>query len=572
MIEHQWEFKTVDEDSVLNVADTFDLPKTIARIMSLRGITSKDHSRVFFYPDLDQLHDPFLMQDMEKAVDRILTAIKYKQTILVFGDYDVDGTSSTAFLTLFFRSLDVDIHFYIPSREKEGYGLSTNGIDYAKYIGADILITCDCGISDFDKVTYAKGKGLDVIVTDHHKPTGELPKAFAVVNPNRRDCSYPFKGLCGAGVVFKLALGICEKGKYDPEKVWFHSDVVTLGIAADLVPICDENRAIVYKGIQQIEKQTNPGIAALRKTGGLCEKDITVGRLVYWMTPKINAAGRLGSASRAVKLLTTQNPVFAMKIARELEEENNRRKDITLKIINEALYMVKTECNLDNEKAIVLQKNDWHPGVIGIVASRIKETYSRPTIIIAMEDKEGKGSGRSIVDFDMVDALNECREHLIGFGGHPIATGLSMQSDKFQAFRKKFLQVADDKIHTENLKPTIYVDVELKLEDVNHRMINFLNALEPYGPGNMRPVFVSRNLSVEGIPRLIGRDQNTLKFTVKQNKTPFESIGFNMAEYYEKLIQNSPIDIAYVIGENIWNDRKSIQLELKDIKLRKEYE
>ena len=373
--------------------------------------------------------------------------------------------------------------------------------------------------------------------------------------------------MCGAGVVFKLALAICEKGGFDPEFVWQNSDVVTLGIAADLVPIQDENRVIVHHGIQQMEKKNNIGITALLKIGGLWDKNITVGRLIFWMTPKINAAGRLGDASRAVKLLSTKNPVFAMEIARELEQENDRRKDITLKITNEALYLVETECNLEDEKAIVPQSKGWHPGVIGIVASRIKETYTRPVIIISMGDDEGKGSCRSISNFDMVDTLNECREHLIGFGGHPIAAGLTINPDNFQLFRDKFLQVANKKIKSADLIPMIYVDVELKLEDVNHRMIKFLNALEPYGPGNRRPVFVSRNLSVDGIPKLIGRDQNTLKFSVKQNKTPFESIGFNMVEHYEKLIQNSLIDIAYVIGENEWNGRKSIQLELKDIKL-----
>ena len=571
MIEPQWKFKNVDEDSVLNIADTFDLPKTIARVMSLRGITSRNHSRIFFYPDMNQIHDPFLMQDMDKATDRILTAIKDKQTILVFGDYDVDGTTAVAFLTLFFRSLDVDIYFYIPSRKKEGYGLSTQGIDYAKYIGADILITCDCGITDFNEVEDAHKKGLDVIVTDHHKPAEKLPDAYAVLNPNRHDCSYPFKGLCGAGVAFKLALAICEKGDYYPEKAWRHSDVVTLGIAADLVPIQNENRAIVHEGIKQMEKQTNPGITALRKTSGLWNKDITVGRLVFWMAPKINAAGRLGDASRAVKLLTTQNPVLAQDIAKDLEQENDRRKDITLIITNQALYMVETQCNLEHEKAIVLQNKEWHPGVIGIVASRIKETYARPTIIIATDGNEGKGSCRSISGFDMVDALNDCRKYLIGFGGHPIAAGLSLHPDNFQSFREKFIQVANKKIQPEDLIPMINIDAEIKLEDINPRMIKFLNALEPYGPGNMRPVFVSRNLSVDGIPKLIGRDQNTLKFSVKQSKTPFESIGFNMVEHYEKLIQNSPIDIAYVIGENEWNGRKSIQLELKDVKLRKEY-
>lgn len=571
MIEPEWIFKTVDEDCVNQVAETFKLPQTIARVMSIRGINSRAESKDFFYPDIHQLHDPFLMADMDKAVERILSAISNKKSILIFGDYDVDGTTSAAFLNLFFRSINVDVHYYIPSRENEGYGVSKQGIDYAKYIGADILITCDCGINAFEQIEYANEKGLDVIITDHHKPEKTLPNAFAIVNPNRFDCSYPFKGLCGASVVFKLALGICEKGEYDPKYVWKNSDVVTLGIAADLVPIQDENRIIVHHGIQQMNKKTNLGITALQKTGGLLGKDITVGRLVFWMAPKINAAGRLGDASRAVKLLTTQNPVLAKKIAEELEEENNRRKDITLKITNDALYMVKTNCDLENENAIVLGHKNWHPGVIGIVASRIKEEFARPAIIISLEDAESRGSCRSIRGFDMVDALGECKNYLTGFGGHPIAAGLSMKSSDFNSFKQNFIKVANEKISTEDLIPAIYVDSKLNLEDVNDRMLNFLHSMEPYGPGNMRPVFVSSNLSIDGIPKLLGRDQNTLKFSVKQNKTPIESIGFNMAEHYEKLIQNSPIDIAYVIGENDWNGRKYIQLELKDIKLSENY-
>jgi|TARA_B110000196_G_scaffold73949_1_gene63433 single-stranded-DNA-specific exonuclease len=571
MIEPEWKFKSVNEDCVNQVAETFSLPHTIARVMSLRGINSKADSKEFFYSDINQMHDPFLMADMDKAVDRILTAISGKKSILIFGDYDVDGTTSAAFLTLFFRSIDVESHYYIPCREKEGYGISTKGIDYAKYIGADIFISCDCGINAFEKVAYANEKDLDVIITDHHKPDKTLPAAYAIVNPNRFDCPYPFKGLCGASVAFKLALAICDKGGYDPIYAWENSDVVTLGIAADLVPIQDENRIIVRHGIQQMKKETNLGITALQKTGGLLGKEINVGRLVFWVAPKINAAGRLGDASRAVKLLTTQNPVLAKEIAEELEVENNRRKDITLQITNDALYMVNTNCDLENENAIVLGHKNWHAGVIGIVASRIKETFARPAIIMSLDDREGKGSCRSIWGFDMVDALRECKEFLTGFGGHPIAAGLSMNSDDFNLFKKKFIQVANDKISTDDLIPTIYVDSILNLEDLNSRMIKFLNAMEPYGPGNMRPVFVTNNLAVDGIPKLLGRDQNTLKFSVKQNKTPFESIGFNMAEHYEKLIQNAPIDIAYVVGENYWNGQRTIQLELKDIKLSKNH-
>jgi len=571
MIEPKWKYKIVDEDCVSQVSEIFNLPRTIARIMSLRGIKSRNDSKEFFYPDIHRLHNPFLMVDMDKAVDLILNTISCKKTILIFGDYDVDGTTSTAFLTLFFQSINVETYFYIPSRKNEGYGVSKQGIDYAKYIGADILITCDCGINAYDEVSYANKKNINVIITDHHKADDQLPEAHAIINPNRKDCAYPFKGLCGAGVVFKMALAICEKGGFNPELVWQNSDVVTLGIAADLVPIQDENRVIAYHGIRYMKRGTNQGITALLKSGGLQKNNITIGKLVFWMTPKINAAGRLGDAARAVKLLTTKNPVLATEIAQDLEKENNRRKDITEQMTNDALYMVKTCCNLENENAIILGNRNWHPGVIGIVASRIKETFSRPTIIVSMDDNGYMGSCRSIRGFDMVDALSECNDYLTGFGGHPIAAGLTMHPLNFNNFKEAFLDIANEKVSKSDLMPTINIDSVLNLEELNDQMIKFLNALEPYGPGNMRPIFVSNNLSIDGIPKLLGKSQNTLKFSVKQNRTLIESIGFNMADHFEKLIQNSPIDIAYVIGENDWNGQKTIQLEIKDIKLSTNY-
>ena len=571
MIEPKWKYKNFDDSSINQVVETFNIPEKIAQVMYLRGIKSRDQSKKFFYPDINKLHNPFLMKDMDKAVDRIIKTINNKKTILIFGDYDVDGTTSAAFLTLFFKSINVESHYYIPCRENEGYGVSKKGIDYAKYIGAEILITCDCGINAFNEIEYANEKNIDVIITDHHKAEDILPSANAIINPNRKDCDYPFKGLCGAGVVFKLALAICEKAGFNTEIVWKHSDIVTLGIAADLVPIKDENRIISYHGIKKMKEKGNLGISALLKTGKLLGKDITIGRLIFWMAPKINAAGRLGDAARAVKLLTTNNPVLAMEIAKDLERENNRRKDITEQITNEALYMVKESCDLDKDNAIILGNKNWHHGVIGIVASRIKDAYSRPVIIISMNDNECKGSCRSINGFDIVDALSECKNYLAGYGGHPIAAGLSMESDNFDIFKAEFLKVANTKIPKNDLIPIINVDAILNLEDINQRMINFLNALEPYGPGNTRPIFVTNNLLVEGIPKLLGKDQKTLKFSVKQNKTLFESIGFNMAKHYEKLIQNNMIDIAYVISENEWNGKKSIQLEIKDIKLSKAY-
>ena len=566
MIQQQWTYKPFDKAMAKTIADEFNLPTIIAKVMELRGIVNREQSRNFFFPTQDQLHSPFLMKDMEKAIIRLHEQIQSGVGIMVYGDYDVDGTSGTSLLYLFLKSLGAEVHYYIPDRENEGYGLSKKGIKYAQYIGADLLITCDCGINAFSQIEYANELHVDVIITDHHKPDEKLPSAFAILNPNRFDCDYPFKGLCGAGVAFKFALAYCERYKKDQNLVWEHSDLVAIATAADLVPIIDENRIIVQHGIKRISKGVKPGVKALLKTGGLWDKEVTVGRLVFWFSPKINAAGRLGDAGRAVKLLTTQNSIYAMKVAKELERENERRKEITQKMIEEAISLVNGTCDLERDNAIILGKKGWHHGVVGIVASRIKELYYKPTIIIGIDDNVGRGSCRSIPRFDMVDALAQCKDFLNGYGGHPIAAGLSIDIDKINDFKEALLGVANKQIKAEQLQPRLKIDSEMKLTEINGRFLKFLSSLEPYGPGNTRPIFAAKKVRVEGLPRLIGKNYDTLKFMVKHDQSIFEAIGFNMAEHYEKLLCNEPIDIAFVIGENIWNGKKTIQLELKDIK------
>ena len=439
----KWKIKSVDIKSVNNISETFGLSKTIARLMSLKGIESNNFSNTIE----QHTHDPFLMQDMDKAVDRIVYAIKNRETILIFGDFDVDGTTSVAFLTLFLRSIsnNLEVYYYIPNRYHEGYGLSKKGIDYAKYIGANILITCDCGITNIEEVAYAENLGIDVIITDHHQPSKLLPDAFSIINPNRIDCKYPFKGLCGAGVVFKLANAICIKAGFNQKKAWAHTDLITLGIAADMVPINDENRIIVRDGLNKIKKNNNLGISSLIKTSRLVKENITIGKIIFGLTPKINAAGRLGDASRAVKLLVTKNPVLSYEIAKKLEKENDRRKNITQNIINDAQLMVEADCDLEKEKIIILKNKDWHIGVIGIVASRIKELYNRPAVIISMEELEGKGSCRSIPNFDLVKALNDCNDLLLNYGGHPMAAGLSIKKSNYKKFKNKLLEIAEKK-------------------------------------------------------------------------------------------------------------------------------
>ena len=564
---YNWEIKKTSKDDLNHIINEFKLPESIAIIMAQRGILDRNISRNFFYPDLDKLHDPFLMLGMEKAVNYIEELIQNKKTILLFGDYDVDGTTGTSTMYLFFKSIGVDVHYYIPDRMNEGYGLSELGIDFAVKIGAKLLITCDCGITAVDKVDYANSKGLNVIITDHHKQSDILPDAYSIVNPNQNDCNYPFKGLCGAGVALKLILAICQKMGYPKEKALKYTDIVTLGIAADIVPMIDENRIIAADGIRKIEHGNNIGISALLNSSKLNGKEITIGRLVFWVSPKINAAGRLGDAGRAVNLMTTSNPVLAKRIAEDLEKENKRRQEITMNTVEDCFFQVQENPNFKNEKAIVLSNLGWHHGVVGIVASNIKEGYNRPTIIISFdEDGIGRGSCRSLSGFDIHAALGKCSEYLIGFGGHPMAAGLSIEKSKYKEFYNSFQKIVNETITEKQLIPRIKVDSLLNVKDINSRFLKFLKSMSPYGPGNMKPKFLSKKVKLKGMPRIIGKNSDTLKFSVQDNRSVYEAIGFNMVEKYEYLLSGEPVDMIFEIGENDWNGKKTIQLEVKDIK------
>jgi len=561
-----WHIKEFDSEKVDEVAKEFKLPYSIAKIMSLRGIIDREISSNFFYPDKSKLHDPYLLKDMDKAVKAIINHRDNGNKLMIFGDYDVDGVSSTAMLSLFFKSINMDVSYYIPHRDIDGYGLSKRGIDFANSIGATLIITCDCGINAFDQIEYAMGMGIDVIVTDHHKPEEKIPNCIAVINPNREDCSYPFNGLCGAGVAFKLAFAIANTISVDLDMVWKYADIVTLGIAADIVPMVDENRIISYFGLKQIKEGNNLGIRSLIETSKLQIDRIGIGQITFWVTPKINAAGRLGEATRAVKLLSSNNQVIAMKIAKALDKENEKRKLITLNMENESLSMIENDPEFNKKSGIVLYKENWHSGVIGIVASRIKEIYNKPTVIIGLENKIGKGSCRSISQLDIVEALNYCSSTLDGYGGHPMAAGLTIKGNNVDEFKKLFESYCGSNLKKSDLVPTINIDAEIQLSEVNGRMINFLKYLEPYGPKNSKPIFLSTNIKVQGMPKVLGKDQSTLKFKVKQDQSIYEAIGFRMIDEYEKLIVGGPIDIAYNISENHWNGKTSLQLEIKAIR------
>ena len=560
-----WKIKTPDTSLVFRLAEEFKTSEIIGRVLANRDIESLESSRSFFDPNLSQLHDPFLMKDMDIAAGMVAEKVKSGGRIFIFGDYDVDGTTGSSALFLFLTSLECNAKVYIPDRMKEGYGLSREGIDVAKDWGADLLISCDCGINATDEVAYANDQNLEVIITDHHMPDENLPEANAILNPKQPDCSYPFKGLCGGAVVFKLIQAVSLLLELDDDLVHQYIDLITLGTAADIVPLTDENRIIVKHGLKSLSKTKRPGLRALLEVSGLGEKELTVGRLLFWAAPRINAAGRLGDANRAVQLMTTENLPESLKLARELDEENRQRQDLQQSMVDEAIMKVNAEVDLEKEKAIVLWDDNWHEGVIGIVASKIKETYHRPAVIISLSNGTGKGSARSVKGFDLYENLTECRELLDGYGGHPMAAGLTLNRENLEDFRTRFSNLAYETLADDDLVNSLDIEGEMDLNLIDGRFMDFLEKLAPFGPGNMTPKFITRHVIPVGNPRLVGNGDH-LKFRAKKGETSYDAIGFNMGNHYEKLITGKPIDIAYVVEKNEWQGRTSIQLNIRDIK------
>ena len=560
-----WKIKTPDTSLVFRLTEEFKTSEIIGRVLANRDIESLESSRSFFDPNLSQLHDPFLMKDMDIAAGMVAEKVKSGGRIFIFGDYDVDGTTGSSALFLFLTSLECDAKVYIPDRMKEGYGLSREGIDVAKDWGADLLISCDCGINATDEVAYANDQNLEVIITDHHMPDENLPEANAILNPKQPNCSYPFKGLCGGAVVFKLIQAVSQLLELDDDLVHQYIDLITLGTAADIVPLTDENRIIVKHGLKSLSKTKRPGLRALLEVSGLGEKELTVGRLLFWAAPRINAAGRLGDANRAVQLMTTENLPESLKLARELDEENRQRQDLQQSMVDEAIMKVNAEVDLKKEKAIVLWDDNWHEGVIGIVASKIKETYHRPAVIISLSNGTGKGSARSVKGFDLYENLTECRELLDGYGGHPMAAGLTLNRENLEDFRTRFSNLAYETLADDDLVNSLDIEGEMDLNLIDGRFMDFLEKLAPFGPGNMTPKFITRHVIPVGNPRLVGNGDH-LKFRAKKGETSYDAIGFNMGNHYEKLITGKPIDIAYVVEKNEWQGRTSIQLNIRDIK------
>lgn len=565
-MEYKWELNyDYDENAVAQIARELAVPEVLARVLLNRRISSFEKARVFFRPDLENLYDPFLMKDMDKAVDRLHHALENGERILVYGDYDVDGVSSASLLYLVLsRLVGSRVSYYIPDRMTEGYGLSGKSIREAAESGVSLIVTVDCGVTAVDEIRLGNKLGMDIIVSDHHQPAEELPPAVAVLDPKRPDCPYPFKELAGVGVAFKLLQGLYQKLQLPEAELDEYLDLVAIGSAADIVPLVDENRILVRHGLDKINYNPRYGVKALLESAGLAGREITVGLIVFVVAPRINAVGRLGDAKRAVQLFTAQTLQKARGFAKELEKENKLRRDIDELTFKEALEIVETRLDPENDKALVVHKRDWHPGVIGIVASRIVERYYRPTIMISVVDGVGKGSARSISNFNVYEAIKSCSHYLSGFGGHKYAAGLTINEENIEPFAECFRKVAAEIIQPEDLIPSLRIDSEISLKEFTPRFIRLLKLLGPFGPMNMRPVFLTRNLKVSGSPSIVGN--NHLRMKVEQDGVVMDAIGFNMGDYLDVIQANRGVfDCAYVVEENKWNGQVKLQLRLKDL-------
>lgn len=556
----KWEFYNQDENLVQKIAKEHNISELLAVILVNRGITEKKDIDIFLNPTRKDFHDPYSMPDMEKAVNRILKAIDEKEKVIIYGDYDVDGITSITVLKKFLKERGLDVGYYIPNRLDEGYGLNKEAVEKIAEEGYKLIITVDCGISGIEEIKYAYEKGMEVIVTDHHEPLEELPDALAVVDCKRKDNKYPFKNLAGCGVVFKLAQAISQRLNLDEKEYLKYLDIVCVGTISDIVPLVDENRVIAKLGLKLVEQTRNPGLKALLVASGY--KEVNSNTVSFGVAPRINACGRMGKEEEALKLFLTDNIVEAGRITDNLNKYNRERQEIEKRIYQEALEKIEKN-HLEENNVIVVGGENWHHGVIGIVASKITEQYFKPSILICFEGDEGKGSGRSIPGFDLHDALCQSSEYLEKYGGHEMAVGLSLKKENFQKFADKFEEIAKE-AHTEEIESVINIDREITIKDVNIDTINSLKALEPFGEANKLPVFIYKNLRIDSIRAL--SEGKHLKLTLKDGNTIINAIGFNMGKYAEEYRISDKIDVLGVLEINTFNGIDTIQINMKDIR------
>ncbi|MBR2647363.1 MAG: single-stranded-DNA-specific exonuclease RecJ [Sediminibacterium sp.] len=561
-MQKKWKILSSSQEAINQLQASLKINATLCNILVQRGIDTYEKAHAFFRPQLSHLHSPWLMKDMDKAVTRILQAFDQQEKILVFGDYDVDGTTAVASMFQFVSAIYPNVQFYIPHRYREGYGISKLGIDFAKQENISLIISLDCGIKSTALIGYAKELDIDFIVCDHHLPDAILPPAVAILNPKQNDCNYPYKDLCGCGVGFKLMMALADKLGLPDSSYLSFLDLAAVAIAADIVPVTGENRVMAFYGIEKVNTNPSIGIKALLEKAA-AKNHITLTGLVFIVAPRINAAGRMDDARKAVELFIEKDETTALAIAAQLQSDNTDRKEADSLITEEALAQLNNDPATPTKRTNVVYQENWHKGVVGIVASRLIETYYKPTIVLTKSGDYAAGSARSVAGFNLYEAIHACREHLLGYGGHYAAAGMTLQVDKIQDFAEAFEAEVARTIQPHSLVPELLIDAPISFSEINPTFYSILAQMEPFGPENMRPVFVATRVSDTGFSKIV-KDLH-IRFVVRQHNITFSGIGFNLAEKFSILQSGKPFDMVFTIDENEWQGQKSLQLKVIDL-------
>jgi single-stranded-DNA-specific exonuclease len=571
-VKKRWKYKPRPSQALVDeLQQALSIDRNLCVLLAQRGIVSFDAAKRFFRPSMEHLHDPFLMKDMDRAVERLEEAIRSREGILIYGDYDVDGTTAVSLVYSFFKQYAEKIEYYIPDRYKEGYGVSFAGIDYAVQNGFSLIVALDCGIKSVDKVAYASEKGIDFIICDHHRPGDELPDAAAVLDPKRDDCHYPFDELSGCGIGFKLIEAFSKNNNLYSEGnlsqfLASYLDFVAVSIAADIVPITGENRVMAYFGLQQLNTRKREGFKAIMELAGI-RRELSISDIVFTIAPRINAAGRIDTGKKAVDLLISNNVEVAVDSGKDIDETNTERKNIDSLITQQAFAMIEESESLKKSKSTVLFHNDWHKGVVGIVASRLTEKYYRPTVVLTQSNGMATGSARSVKNFDVYNAIEACSELLEQFGGHKYAAGLTLKIENVSAFKEKFEKVVSNTISEEMLTPEVEIDIDLPLASADYRFYKIVKQFAPFGPGNMNPLFVARNVQHHGNIRMVGNNHIKMDLSQEGMSKSTPAIAFGLGHMYNDLLQCRSFDVCYSLEENEWNGNSFLQLNIKDIKI-----
>ena len=562
-MEKRWNILKADSATVAALQEQLKISPILCELLVQRGIVDFDAAKKFFRPQIEHLHSPWLMKDMKKAVERIQTAFDKEEKILVYGDYDVDGTTSVATLFQFLKELSPNIDYYIPHRYKEGYGISKIGIDFAKEHGFDLIISVDCGIKSTELISYAKELGMDFVICDHHLPDPVIPPAVAILNPKQLDCTYPFKELCGCGVVFKLITALAETYQLPSESYLQYLDLVMTAIAADIVPVVDENRTLSFFGLQKINENPCNGLKAILEQSKQ-NLPIKMSSLVFTVSPRINAAGRMDDAKKAVQLFIEKDLTNARAIASLLHQDNLDRREADSTITEEALAQIENDPNHTQKKSSVVFQAHWHKGVVGIVASRLIEKHYKPTIVLTQSGEVIAGSARSVQGFNLYEALHACRAYLLGYGGHFAAAGMTLALDQLEAFKEAFEQSVAERITEEQLTPEITINSVLPLDNINMNFYQIISQMEPFGPDNMKPIFIAHKVQDTGYSKIV-KDQH-ISCSFKQAKNTLRGIGYNMQQHMNVIESGKPFDIVFQLQLNDWQGTQSVQLQIIDIK------